>query len=247
MKNNYQQLQREFCYRLRQKDAPIPKNIAPSEMKIYENIFFNNMDERLSHCFPVLSSILTQKNWQQLIHDFISEHAARTPLFHEIPQEFLHYLINRSPQETDLPFLLELAHFEWMELVLFTAKNVLIKATLSHELDWKKTSFKLIQPAEIVAYYFPVHQINLHFIPMKASKIPFYLCLYRHRDGEIKYLELNPVAARLLHIFQQTPCTGYQALKQIAKEQQYINVEKFIEENQSQIQQWLEAGILQVI
>ena len=54
---------------------------------------------------------------QEMVRDFMRRHRSTTPLFTEVGQEFLAYLQDeRGPQAGDWPFMLELAHYEYVEL-----------------------------------------------------------------------------------------------------------------------------------
>ena len=56
--------------------------------------------------------------WHALVHDFYRDHRCSTPLFPELPREFIQYLQARDAGAGDPPWLLELAHYEWVELAL---------------------------------------------------------------------------------------------------------------------------------
>ena len=60
---------------------------------------------------------------------FIDRHRCHTPYFLEISQEFLKFLMQRDePVPNDPPFLLELAHYEWVELALDVSEEQLPEA-----------------------------------------------------------------------------------------------------------------------
>ena len=55
----------------------------------------------------------------RMVRDFMVRHRSLTPLFTEVGQEFLEYLQQeREPQPDDWPFMLELAHYEYVELAV---------------------------------------------------------------------------------------------------------------------------------
>ena len=91
-------------------------------MNIYRELFYNNVEGFMASSFPVLRKIMDDAQWHALVRDYFSNHKARTPLFPEMPREFLHYLQEeREPQDSDPAYLLELAHYEWVELALSLA------------------------------------------------------------------------------------------------------------------------------
>ena len=113
-------LQTAFAAHIRDPErVAAPADIENRRMQIYRELFFNNIQSLLSSNFPVLRALHTDNDWRQLVRDFYSEHRCQTPLFPEIAKEFLRYLQDeRCEQENDPGFLLELAHYEWVELAL---------------------------------------------------------------------------------------------------------------------------------
>ncbi|MGD8482640.1 MAG: putative DNA-binding domain-containing protein, partial [Gammaproteobacteria bacterium] len=116
----FQELQFAFAGHIRDpENNAAPEGIEDRRMAIYRQLFFNNVSQLLSRTFPILFRILGQDRWEALIRDYFSRHRSHTPLFLEMPREFLQYLEKeRGQAEGDPPFLYELAHYEWVELAL---------------------------------------------------------------------------------------------------------------------------------
>ena len=114
------ELQRRFAAHIRDPDRnPAPADVEDRRMKVYRELFFNNVSSLLAGNFPVLRALCDDDAWRALVRDFYSRHRCRTPLFPEVAREFLRYLQDgRAPHQDDPPFLLELAHYEWTELAL---------------------------------------------------------------------------------------------------------------------------------
>src|SRR5690606_20077820 len=93
---------------------PPPAGIDPDRMRVYRELFFNNVARLLAGNFPVIRRIHGER-WQALVRDFYRGHGCRTPLFPEIPREFLRWLAAGQGRQ---PWLAELAHYEWVELAL---------------------------------------------------------------------------------------------------------------------------------
>jgi hypothetical protein len=92
-------------------------------MAIYRELVFNNLESLLGGNFPVVREVLGDEHWALLVRGFFVHHRCTTPLFHELGQEFLTYLQRRGEAAGDPPFLLELAHYEWVELALDIAED----------------------------------------------------------------------------------------------------------------------------
>jgi hypothetical protein len=120
--NATEHYQRTLAAHLRNPDAnPPPQGVNAERAGVYVELLFNNVEDLLSGCFPVLRSILDDTQWNGLVRQFYSEHACQTPYFREIPAEFVQWLTERFASTTlseRFPFLLELAHYEWVEIPL---------------------------------------------------------------------------------------------------------------------------------
>ena len=81
-----------------------------------------------------------------------------------------------------------------------------------------------------LAYRFPVQRISPNDKPHQAPEEPTYLVVYRDRRDEVGFIELNPVAARLLErIAEERDKSGRELLDDIAKELQHRNPEAVID------------------
>ena len=118
MAESLRDLQMRFAAHLRDpQQQAAPAGIDAARMQVYRELYFNNIQSLLAANFPVITRTLGESRWQQLVRDFCREHRAHTPLFPEIGQEFIAFLDNRSA-DPQAPWLLELAHYEWIELAL---------------------------------------------------------------------------------------------------------------------------------
>ena len=69
------------------------------------------------------------------------------------------------------------------------------------------------------SYQYPVHQISPDYLPETPPEVPTYLLVYRRRDDEVGFLELNTVSARLVEWIQGNhDKTGLQILEAIVGE-----------------------------
>jgi hypothetical protein len=218
----FMQVQHTFTQYIRQPDtAPLPDGIEARRMKVYADLFFNNVRNLLASTFPVLHEILGDDAWETLIRDYFTRHRAHTPLFPQMPAEFLHYLQDeRTPQPEDLPFLTELAHYEWVELALgIDTREIPPAGEMPSDEAWLQSCPVLSPLAWLLAYRFPVHRLSPDYQPAEPSLQPVYLLVYRNRDDAVGFLELNPVSARLLELISQgEKHTAATLLDTIAKE-----------------------------
>lgn len=223
------QRQREFTARIRDPlHAPAPADVAPRRMALYEELFYNNIHDSLSNAFPVLRTIHDAKGWHALVRDYFCRHRAHSPLFHELPREFLHYLEHeRGRHEGDYPFLLELAHYEWIELELLTSEESLPYYQAGGDL---LSSTPVLSPlSRQLRYHYAVQQIGPGDIPQQPGASDTHLLVYRDLQDKIGFIQLNPVTARLLQLLREPPqCSGRQLLQQIASELNHPNPQTVI-------------------
>lgn len=199
---------------------PCPEGIEDRRMKIYRELFYNNVEDFIANTFPVLRRILPDDRWHAMIRDYFAHHLSHTPLFPEMPREFLQYLEHeREPQPDDPPFMLELAHYEWVELALSLLDEKIDAAKIDVHGDLLD-GVPVISPlAWTLNYRFPVHKIGPAFQPKEADGKPTHLIVYRDTDFDVRFIEINPVTARLLQLLSgDDPVPGRTALQQVAAE-----------------------------
>lgn len=217
----FQQLQTRLTAHLRDPlHAPAPEGIEDRRLKIYRELFYNNIEGFLANAFPVLRQLLDDTRWHALVRDFFATHESHDPLFHALAEEFLRYLEDeRGVVAGDLPFLRELAHYEWVELALSIAEDELTPAIADPNGDLLD-GVPVVSPlAWTLAYDYPVHRISPACIPTAPCAAPTYLVVCRNRSDEVKFTEINAVTARLLALIGESPGrTGREHLTQIAAE-----------------------------
>ena len=202
-KVDFKAKQAEFTAYIRNpSSSPCPEDIQPERMKMYRELCFNNVESFLSSNFPVLRKISSDRQWQQLAQDFFANHPSTTPYFSEIPEEFIVYLQNERKTSTgDYPFMLELAHYEWVEMALSISQEEIIEPKINQISDVTQT-LSLSPLAWPLAYQFPVHKISPDYLPLQAPEHPSYLVVYRDINDEVKFIALTPMSFYLLQTIQ---------------------------------------------
>ena len=218
---NFVQQQYAFAAHIRNPEKnPCPETIEKRRMKIYCELFYNNIEDFIASTYPVLRQIIADDHWHSMIRDYFANHLSHTPLFTELPREFLKYLEHeRQPHTNDPPFLSELAHYEWVELALSIADEKIEELPINIHGDLLD-GLPVISPlAWLLNYHFPVHKIGPTFQPTDTDGCQTHLVVYRDASFDIHFIELNPVTAQLLHSITVNPDkTGRTLLQQIASE-----------------------------
>src|SRR5690606_23836660 len=145
--------------------------------------------------------------------------------------EFLHYLMHeRGLVEGDPGFMLELAHYEWAELALDVAPDIIPERQIAG-LSVLDACPRVSSLAWCLTYRYPVHKLGPRYQPDLPSEQPIYLVVYRNRQDEVKFLKVNAVTVRLLQLFQADDAlTGRQALVIVAEELQYPDPLQLVQE-----------------
>ncbi|MEM9623085.1 MAG: putative DNA-binding domain-containing protein [Pseudomonadota bacterium] len=193
-----------------------PADIEPRRMQIYIDLFFNNIQGFLAGAFPLCKQIISEAPWLALVREFVHLHPSESPYFLQISQEFLTFLHDRGLD--GLPdYLLELAHYEWVELSLDVAADVVPAA---YSADAELSGELVLNPyLRALTYTWPVQQIGPDHQPDgPPPKAPTFLIVYRNTHNAVRFIESNPVTHRLLALLEEM--TTAAALEQIAAELQ---------------------------
>ncbi|GGA70024.1 DUF2063 domain-containing protein [Neiella marina] len=204
---DYQQQQRAFAAHIRDPDGqPAPEGIESRRLAVYRRLVFNNIKGFVEEAFPVLWKLWGDDKLEREVSNFMVQHRSESPYFIDIAEEFLDYLIQqRQPQADDPAFLVELAHYEWIEFeVAFCSPSQLHK-TLAEGVPSADTPLAVADTARVLQYQFPVHQIRPDFQPQQATEQGVFLVVYRNMDDDVKFLEINAVTARLLQFVSEGP------------------------------------------
>lgn len=204
---DFRELQYRFAAHLRDPAAyPPVAGIEDRRLKIYRDLFFNNVDNLLSIGFPVIKRLLGEQRWLKLLRRFYAEHQSHTPLFTEIGREFNRYLETRAARgEDDPPFLPELGHYEWVELALTIDEHDIDAIAHDPHGDLAQGA-PLVSPlAWALQYRFPVHRIRHEFQPESPADQPTLLVVVRNRQDRIGFTELNPLSFQLLQLLKDNP------------------------------------------
>jgi hypothetical protein len=245
--STFRDKQYAFAAHIRDPDnVPAPDDIEARRVAIYRNLFFNNLYSLLGKFFPVLRKIHTDDQWRRFVRGFMQRHQAHTPYFLQLPEEFLGYLQNEfEPQEDDYPFLTELAHYEYAELALSVSAAENDLTGIDPEGDLLSDIPVKSSLAWVFAYQFPVHRIAPDFLPDEADTQPVCLALYRDRDDEVGFLELNAVTAALLdEIDNNSALTGEALLRRLAEKINYPDADALVAHGAAALEEMRQLEIL---
>ena len=246
MSADFKTLQAQFAAYIRDpENQPIPADVDPKRMAMYRELFFNNINSFLSSNFPVLRKLFNEEQWLALAQDFFLYHRCQTPHFSEIAEEFLDYLQNDRHQAGDFPFLLELAHYEWVEMALSIAQQEPVFGDADFTANILNRPITLSPLAWSLAYQYPVQRIGPDFMPSAPPEQPTYLIVYRDRNDEVHFMQSTPVIFRLLQILEQErPLSGDACLATLVHEMSQVESEMLASHGTACLRDMAEKGII---
>ena len=221
--------------------AAPPPDIEDRRLQVYRDLFYNSLEGLLAGNFPVIRKILDGARWHALVRDFYREHRCATPLFPELPREFLQYLQTRDAD--DPPWLLELAHYEWVELAL----DLSDADPAPHDPDGDLLEGRpLLSPlAWPLAYAWPVHRISAAHQPTEPPPQPTFLLVQRGTNHRVHFNELTALSFRLLQRLADAPAlSGREQLHALAAEAGAADTDAFIAQGHAMLAQFRAAGIV---
>lgn len=177
---------------------PKPPGIEDRRLKIYRDLFYNNIEGLLASAFPVCKAVLGPHDWERLMRLYLAEHRAQSPYFLEVSQEMLAYL---EESEFGPAFLLELAHYEWIELAVDIADETPPKVDPKGDLMSGKP---VLTPAvAVLSYRWPVNEIGPDNQPSEPPETPTLLIVYRDAEDRVRFLNSSPGMHRLLQLLPE--------------------------------------------
>lgn len=243
---NFRQQQAAFTAYIRNpNDHPIPKGVKPERMAMYAELLFNNIENFLSGNFPVLKKIHSSEQWLKLVRDFFAEHHCQTPYFAEIPQEFLTYLQEERKNPDDFPFLLELAHYEWVEMALALTQEQAQTMAPEEIADLNALEIAVSPLAWPLVYRYPVQRIAPTYIPLDEPAELTFMMVYRDQNDEVQFLQITPVTYQLLDYLQSNPGRKVlTCLTQLAQQNHHPNMQFFIDTGLEMLRNLARKGII---
>lgn len=211
-----------------------PAGIEDRRLKIYRDLFYNNIEGFMRRGFPITRQLFSDNDWHTLIRSFMQGYACTTPFFPEITREFVNYLQSERTKQVNEPsFLVELAHYEWVEIALDLADIDL--QSIAHQRSGNLLSGRpLMSPlAMCLAYQYPVHEIGPGFEPEQPPEEATFLIVYRNRDDQVKFMHSNQVTVRMLALISENEsASGREVLLKLAAEMQHTDPDQLVASGQ---------------
>lgn len=208
--------QRAFLNYLRNpSDARSPQGFDTERLNVYADLLYNKFDESLSACFPVINRILTPRAWRALLLEFIARHRCRTPYYRRIPDEFVQYLRQTRPEDPKLPFLADLAHFEWVELQLSIAEAISRPHRILTAGQLLRAVPVFAPVTQLLTYQWPVEDIGPDYLPTEIPEDITYILGFRDHNDQVQFVALSTATAHLVQRLHNSELSGEQVLTEM--------------------------------
>jgi len=218
-------------------NIPTPNGLDKRRASIYSELVFNNIESQLSGGFPVIHSILSAEDWQSIVREFLRDYRAQTPYFTKLSAEFVSFIANKTPAINEHDFLLELAHYERVELDLYMMDELHERANIAED-ALLTTPLKLASTTQLLAYAYPVHKISPTNLPSEAPEQATYLLLFQDHEQEVRFFEIQPLAYRLIEKLSKTDSSnGLSLLSEIAEEMNLSMNDIFLQQGKQLLSQ----------
>lgn len=219
--HNFKDVQYQFTAHIRDPEKnPAPTEIEDRRMEIYRGLLYRNVQGFIANGFPVTRKLYADEAWHKMIRDFFSNHRSHSPYFKDISKEFIKYLANeREPQPEDPPFLHELTHYEWLEIMLSFIDVDIEWTSVKKDGDLMHEIPVLSPLIQLNKYAYPVHKIKPSFQPDTPPEQVTFILVYRNQQDKVGFMEMNPMTARLVELIAENETyTGEEILKNLAQE-----------------------------
>ena len=226
-----------------------PAGMDVARAQVYRDLVFSNLSSLLSGTFPVLVKILGDGEWRSLVRIFLRDYRAQAPKFGEIAHEFVEFLASEPQALSDgpwPPFMVELAHYEWVEMALQQSE--------AEPLPASDAGLLLDRPLQVsplawpLAYAWPVQLVGPDYRPDSPPAQPTLLLVRRSEDWNVRFSELSPLAWRLLQRIGEFPqLDGRAQLEGLAVEAEMVGSPEFIDSGLVLLQQMHREGVIGIV
>ena len=162
---------------------------------LYRELARNNLLAPLENTFPVLRELLGPEAWSEATAAFLQDRPLASPYYRDIAPAFVAWLAETGWGSGRWPALLELAHYEWVELQITRWPDESVAMDMR---DRPSLEARLVldAAARVVSYGHAVHRAT-EADPRPRSGV-VHLLLHRDADGDFAVLELTGTTAALL-------------------------------------------------
>ena len=205
----------------------------------YRELVFEGMLDVLQSICPVARGILSDEEWKQILWYFLKNSPPKSVVIRQLPYEASKYLRSQEhPFSEKYPWLGELMEYEYLE----------VKVRFAPEDEGRTPPGTLrLNPAHALGEYtWPVHFISEErYDPQELPRSDFFLFLWREpKELDVKFMEINPLVAALIHRLKQGPQESEGLLQAVAQDMGIEVSEEYLSEGRGLLKNFVKEGIL---
>ena len=241
---SFQQAQFKLANIIRTGEGRI-EGVEQRRLKIYQELFFNNVEGFCTSAFPVFKSLLDEDYWRKLIGEFFVNHECETPHFVEISQEFLAFVAEHKQEDLPYPYMVELAHYEWVELASSVADGK--PNVTAVEGDVMELKFQVPEATHALSYQYPVHSISDENKDEVAPE-PTNLLVYRDSDFDVEFVLTDQISVIAIQLLQQGEVTtGNEIVELLSAQNPGLTSEVLVPHLSKALTHFAEIGAIEAV
>lgn len=162
----------------------------------YRDLARNALEDPLPDCFPITHALLEEADlWDRCVDAFLASRTIQSPYYRDVNPAFVAWLANSRWGQERWPFLLQLAHFEYIEVEILRWPDETAPDGLSGA-PGAGSQVVFNGAARNLAYTYLVHGASKEAPVPEAGEA--FLLGYRDQAGDFVYSELSPHASAFL-------------------------------------------------
>ena len=173
---------------------------------LYRDLVRTALEDPLLDAFPITQALLARDGaWAWAVDAFLASRTVQSPYYRDVAPAFVAWLADSRWGQERWPFLLQLAHYEVLELDVVRHPDEPPPPDLQREPAADRLAV-LDPAARNVAYGFAVQAATVE-APEPEPTCAWLLC-HRDREGVFRVLELTPHVSALLARSQEGQALG---------------------------------------
>lgn len=167
-----------------------------SQLLVYRDLARTALEDPLPDCFPITHALLEEAGrWRDCLEAFLASRSIQSPYYRDVNPTFVAWLASSGWGQDRWSFLLQLAHFEYIEVEILRWPDEPPPAGLA---ETPATGSRVVfdGAARNLAYTFRVHEATKEEPAPEAGEA--FLLGYRDAEGDFLTSELSAHASAFL-------------------------------------------------